>query len=100
MAKPQSEFVESVLAIQRDVEYIRPKQAYLRDTWYPIHRRIVMLYELAPNQEILTKLTDASFIVYRIQDTRGPKHKEKVRQELLEKLKEIQSYALLSRADI
>jgi hypothetical protein len=100
MAKPQLEFVDAVLAIQRDVEYLRPKQVYLRDTWYPIHKRIVMLYELAPNNELLTKLTDAGFVVYAIQDTRGPKHKEKMRQKLLEKLQEIQSYASLSRADI
>jgi predicted transcriptional regulator len=100
MAKPHSEFIEKIGTIQRDVEYLRPKQIYLRDTWYPIHDRIVMLYESAPNQEILGRLTDASFAVYRIQDTRGPKHKEKVRQELLRKLEEIQSYTLLSRDDI
>ena len=92
-AAPNRDFFAELQAIEEDIEFLHPKQVYLRDTWYPIRRRLILLDQIAPTQEIMSMLVSASFIIYRIQDTRGPKHKEKIRQELLESVRRIRRRA-------
>jgi hypothetical protein len=85
--KAQSIFVTALLDIEQDVASLRPKDVYIRETWYPIIARLRRLQRDAANDHTRSQLIKGVFIVWRLQDERGPKHKEKVRQLLLKHLR-------------
>jgi hypothetical protein len=69
------------------------KQIILRDTWYPIHDELMRLSHEAPSQLLASPVSDASFRTWKIQETRGPKSKQKVLDTILWDLAKARSFA-------
>jgi hypothetical protein len=79
----------ALLDIVRDIQYLKAKEIYIRENWYPFIARIRELARRAPDDYSRSQLTRAVFIIWDLQGQRGPKHKEKVRQKLLEHLRHL-----------
>jgi hypothetical protein len=87
------DFIASLDRIARDISGFSTRQVALRDTWYPIHDRLSVLSGFAPNNIADRYVTNAAFMVWELQDKRGPKHKEQVKQRLLSAIETAQRYA-------
>jgi hypothetical protein len=87
------DFVALLESIESDVCGFSARQVYLRDTWYPIHNRLSAIMGFAPNDIADRYVTDAAFMTYKLQGTRGPKHKEAVKQDLLTAIETAKYYA-------
>jgi hypothetical protein len=79
----------ALLEIAQDIQYRKAKEVYIRENWYPFIARIRELARRAPDDYSGSQLTRAVFIIWDLQGQRGPKHKEKVRQKLLEHLRHL-----------
>jgi hypothetical protein len=79
----------ALLDIAQDIQYLKAKEIYIRENWYPFITRIRELGRRAPDDYTRSQLTRAVFIIRDLQGQRGPKHKEKVRQKLLEHLRHL-----------
>jgi hypothetical protein len=86
-----AEFIAKLLEIEQDIESLRPREVYLRDSWHPFYRRLVLLRRAAPDRHLLDEIVRVGFMVWELQEARGPKHKEKVRQKLLKRLRAIRA---------
>ena len=73
--------------IECDIDSLRPKDVYIRETWYPFIARARQLSHGALDDYTRSELTKIVFIIWDLQEQRGPKHKEKVRQKLLKHLR-------------
>jgi hypothetical protein len=87
------DFIASLDSIARDISGFSARQILLRDTWYPIYSRLSALSGFAPNDMADRYVTDAAFMTYKLQDTRGPKHKEAVKKDLLATIQTAEYYA-------
>jgi hypothetical protein len=87
------DFIASLDRIAGDISGFTARQVALRDTWYPVHNRLFALSGFAPNNMADRYVTNAAFMVWQLQDTRGPKHKEQVKQRLLSAIETAQRYA-------
>lgn len=87
------DFIASLDSIIGHIFGFSARQVALRDTWYPVHARLSALSGFAPNNMADRYVTDAAFMVWELQDTRGPKHNEQVKQRLLSAIKTAQYYA-------
>ena len=63
--------------IEGDIDSLRPKDVYIRDTWYPFIARARQLSHDAPDDYTRSELTKIVFIIWELQEQRGPKHKER-----------------------
>jgi hypothetical protein len=68
------DFIASLDRIAGDISGFTARQVALRDTWYPVHNRLFALSGFAPNNMADRYVTNAAFMVWQLQDTRGPKH--------------------------
>ena len=75
--------------ISQDIQFLKPKEIYIRETWDPFITRIRALGRDAPDDYTGSQLIRAVFIIWDLQGQRGPKHKEKVRQKLLKHLRDL-----------
>lgn len=76
-------FAKAISEIADSIASVSPKSLVLRDTWHAFHRQFTQLSDQAPDNQSVSLALQAGFFCWEIQDTRGPKSKDKVRQSLL-----------------